>query len=83
MPVLGPHEAWYWEAWSALHATRSGGLGGAERVRASEVLAYCQLTGVDSAQDRTDLLATVLRLDSTYFKTRESLKGQPWQTSDE
>ena len=42
----------------------------------SDVLAYCELTGTDDADEREELLTVVQRLDDAYLKyVRDHRKG--------
>lgn len=59
----------------SLNAARQVGME-LNSITLSDILAYCELTGIDDADERTELLTIVQRLDDAYLKyIRDHRKG--------
>lgn len=65
-PRLKPEDVPYYEAFSALNASRQAGASGNESIPISEVLAYLQLVGIASPGARSKYLRLIQQMDATY-----------------
>jgi hypothetical protein len=64
-----------WQAFLSLNAARQVGME-VNPITLSDILAYCELTGIDGQDGRAELLAIVQRLDDAYLKyIRDHRKG--------
>lgn len=66
-PELFPDIQWIWEAFQVLGRSRPYGYGGPLPIPTSEVLAYCQLRGIHTWDDREDLIYFVNVLDNEWI----------------
>jgi hypothetical protein len=66
-PTLEDHEIGYFEVFSGLSSSRSYADGSPQPIRVSEVLAYCQLMGIDRLEQRQDTLQMVQALDGVWM----------------
>jgi hypothetical protein len=66
-PRLKAADGPFVDSFYALHAARSGGMGGPNAIPISEVLAYLQLMGIASVEARAKYLRLIQRLDSVYL----------------
>lgn len=69
-------DAPYMDAFYALNASRANGMGGAEPIPISEVLAYLQLVGIASISARAKYLRLIQKLDATYLKHHAEKSAQ-------
>lgn len=67
-PDLPTHLGVLLEMFHDLSASRSVTMSGPGPIPVSEVLAYCQLYGIDDVQDRADLLAVIRTLDGFFLE---------------
>ena len=65
-PRLKPADVPYYEAFSALNSARPVGASGNEPIPVSEVLAYLQLVGIASPDERSKYLRLIQKMDATY-----------------
>jgi len=64
-----------WQAFLSLNAARQVGME-VNSITLSDILAYCELTGIDGQDERSELLTVVQRLDDAYLKyIRDHRKG--------
>ena len=64
-----------WQAFLSLNAARQVGME-VNSITLSDILAYCELTGIDEQDERAELLTVVQRLDDAYLKyIRDHRKG--------
>jgi ribulose bisphosphate carboxylase small subunit len=64
-----------WQAFLTLNAGRQVGME-VNAIALSDVLAYCELVGIDDPDERAELLTVVQRLDDAYLKyIRDHRKG--------
>lgn len=67
IPEVLPHARWVWEAFWKLSSRRLFNEQGPQPIPISEILAYCELTGVTEPVFRDDLLSVVVMLDGMYL----------------
>lgn len=67
-PRLDADAAEYFADFRMISAGREYNDLGAQAVKTSEILAYCQLKGITSAEDRQALLQMVRAMDSAYVQ---------------
>jgi hypothetical protein len=64
-----------WQAFLSLNAARQVGME-VNSITLSDILAYCELTGIYGQDERAELLTVVQRLDDAYLKyIRDHRKG--------
>lgn len=66
-PYLKVRDARYKEAFDVLHSSRTQGFSGQNSIQVSEILAYLELVGIDSQQERVKYLRLIQKLDDVYF----------------
>lgn len=66
-PELYEDVEWVWRVFGRLNHSRQAGMGH-QPILVSEVLAYCELFGIDSMEKREDLLFLIQELDQEYLK---------------
>lgn len=67
-PELYEDVEWVWRVFGHLNHSRQAGMG-REPILISEVLAYCQLFGIDCTEKREALLFLIQELDQEYLKS--------------
>lgn len=67
MPKLKRFDGEYIDAFYTLSRARQHGVGGPMAVTVQEVLAYCQLVGIDAPHERLKYLSILQRLDGVYL----------------
>lgn len=65
-PALPADLVPYWEAFAVLSCARGVGHG-PQRITLGDVLAYCELRGVDDSEERVRLVHLVQAMDDEYF----------------
>lgn len=68
MPALKATLWWALEAFYELSAGREYGMGGAQQIRVSEILAYCQLVGIDDHEQQAQLMKYVQHMDPVFLE---------------
>jgi hypothetical protein len=84
MPLVMPYARWAWDAFWRLSAVRPINEQGPQPILISEILAFCELTGITEAGYRDDLLHIVLTLDRMFIdhaiRRREEARRRRSQT---
>lgn len=65
-PQIKQADVPYYEAFSALNASRQAGAAGNEAIPISDVLAYLQLVGIASVEARVKYLRLIQKMDATF-----------------
>lgn len=73
-PVLFNDLKWIYDAFWALSNSRQLGMASAQPILVSEVLSYCELTGIWDLEDREELLYFVQFLDKIFLQEMEKKK---------
>lgn len=74
-PEIAPRCVFPWQAFLTLNAARQVGME-VNSITLSDILAYCELIGIDDPDEREELLTVVQRLDDAYLKyIRDHRKG--------
>ena len=67
MPQIEDGDRSYYLAFRSLNKSRLRTEAGPQAVQISELLAYCQLLGIDGAEDRSKFLYMIQELDAEYL----------------
>lgn len=84
--MLAQHLLWVWQAFTDLSYRRSSGFGGPLPISYSDILAYCHLKGIKTAEEKERLTRFVDALDKVFmaeaYKDVESNKSPPPQRAE-
>lgn len=65
-PELFPDLRWIWEGFMSISASRQIGMSAPQPILLSEILAYCEYTGIFDSCEREELLNHVQKLDIVF-----------------
>jgi len=58
----------FWDAFWVLHGSRGASMGGPMPIPLTEMLAWCDLRGIEDSEDRMELLQHIRTMDAVYLE---------------